>query len=46
MNEIQNQVINYMREVLSQEDEYVIEAWFAVEAFVMDALEESLDNHS
>lgn len=40
MNKIQKRVLEYMDEALSQEDDYIKEAWSSVERFVLDSLEE------
>lgn len=38
MNDIQKQVLEYMQAVCDQEDVYFLEAWKAVELYVLDAL--------
>ena len=40
MNESQKHMIEYMKEVIAQEDVYFLEAWKAVELYVLDALKE------
>ena len=41
MNEIQKHMLDYMKEVVDQEDIYFYEAWKQVEQFVLEALEDS-----
>lgn len=40
MNTAQMQVMQYMEEMLSQEDVHLLEAWKMIEPYVMDALKD------
>lgn len=40
MNELQEHMLAYMKEVVDQEDVYFYEAWKQVEHFVLEALSE------
>jgi hypothetical protein len=43
MNAAQKHMLEYMQEVVNQEDVYFFEAWKQVENFVMDALCDSTE---